>query len=104
MTTQHTPGPWLMVKIHSGHYRIRFRDPDTLATVATLDSGVLPAEQMKANAMLIAAAPALLDALIRIHEAMHSVPEYSQEFNGADGWIYMPQGIAQAAINLTKLS
>jgi hypothetical protein len=71
METKHTPGPWQTLPEEADKAYIRVRGTRLgsrykVANVVTLDyAGVHPreAEETRANARLIAAAPELLDAL-----------------------------------------
>lgn len=65
----HTPGPWLTQKEPDGEWSVWTRQPHTgtLATIHPEDmNGKYPAE---ANAILMACAPALLNALILTEES-----------------------------------
>lgn len=61
MTTQHTPGPWA-IRAHDLMQRIQTHDGHTVA-IPAMNDGV-SALASSANARLIAAAPALLEALL----------------------------------------
>ena len=63
-TAQHTPGPWYMDGYDLGHYEFAVYGGERNAYIARLeDDGGDTAEQVEANARLIAAAPDLLAAL-----------------------------------------
>ena len=78
METKHTPGPWVV-------------DPDSPTDISPADdlrlgiASICHADeaggrwefgrQSKANAKLIAAAPDLLEALIKLHESLESLNE-----------------------------
>ncbi len=59
---KHTPGPWFYDET-SGH---EIRNRDIFVAMALDDCPELPYEKAKANALLIAAAPDLLEALRKI--------------------------------------
>ena len=66
MSAKHTPGPWWVGGIDSDevHCRIFAKDTGCNVHVKLVDApsvgGLIPDEQLKANARLIAAAPELL--------------------------------------------
>ena len=72
MESKHTPGPWwLGVSEHGRHFRaVDAKGHGELATVVWLmdddDLYCAPSPECEANARLIAAAPDLLEALIKV--------------------------------------
>lgn len=64
MSAQHTPGPWRVGDAGATVFGPRTEAPSP-TTVATITKGV-PSDCQRANARLIAAAPALLSALREI--------------------------------------
>ncbi len=80
MKPKHTPGPWVMDP------QLHVQDAEGKALFYSQDSGYSNAENgrlqrwdrndedREANARLIAAAPELLEALIRLHEYMKDSP------------------------------
>ncbi len=63
MNTKHTPGPWKYIAWHGQHGVHDAMDNDVCETFG---------EDAEANARLIAAAPELLEALMRL-DAYHSL-------------------------------
>ena len=77
MSTQHTKGPWRVQRQNpsptTGEWMISGAKPGYLAEVRDCGSG-----DVQANARLIAAAPDLLEALLRVLRDVAS--------DGLDGW------------------
>ena len=82
MSAKHTPGQWWVGGIDSDevHCRIFAKEMGCNAHIKLVDApsvgGLIPDEQLKANARLIAAAPDLLEALKACDEAMSYMSEY----------------------------
>ena len=86
--TQHTPGPWYATTLtHDGEtyshvQSASINEDNYVARVDVMD------EQGEANAALIAAAPALLEALRQAHSALRTfspnVPEAEQGWTSFD--------------------
>lgn len=75
---KHTPGPW---EVCGQFVRTPFRhgEPDAAGLmVADVRFGIWPPEQHAANARLIAAAPALLEALTDL-VIYHDIPDECQD-------------------------
>ena len=71
--TGHTAGPWEATRITSGDFSIRGRKDGGLSKLAIVDAYRSNGE---ANARLIAAAPALLEACLAL---VGAPPEYGQD-------------------------
>lgn len=82
MITKHTPGRWWVSGEDNDevHCSIFVQDMDCNMHIALVKppcvGDTIPAEQLKANARLIAAAPDLLEALKACNEAMSYMSEY----------------------------
>lgn len=88
MSEKHTPTPWWVGGIDNDevHCRIFAKDMGCNVHIKLVDApsvgGLIPDDQLKANARLIAAAPDLLEALRNISdlydsdEGCRSLPEY----------------------------
>jgi hypothetical protein len=91
MSTQHTPGPWIVciqdddnsaytvfqeAQLQDG--RIATEDWDHCVATAGLDR-----PEHEANARLIAAAPDLLSALIEIRAYLSKCPPHAEDITGA---------------------
>jgi hypothetical protein len=82
MTTKHTPGPWRIARQNpsptTGEWMIAGSVLGYLAEVRDCGSG-----DVRANALLIAAAPDLLEALNRV---MSWIDNWSPEFTNDEEW------------------
>lgn len=88
MSAKHTPGRWWVSGADDDevHCRIFAQDMGQNVHISLVKpphvGGIIPAEQLKANARLIAAAPELLEALKELadlydtDEGCRSLPEY----------------------------
>lgn len=65
---RHTPGPWTVESAGFGQWGIRGAGPDYKSDIATVNIGTDPARD-HADVLLIAAAPDLLAALLRLVKA-----------------------------------
>ncbi len=70
----HTPGPWRIERYEDGSKAIAPSEGFVVCTMA-----VVPPERIEANARLIAAAPELLDACKKLHDALSSFMEGTDE-------------------------
>lgn len=86
MTTKHTPGPWAWLTGQDGRHSVA--QAGTLASIAEL-RGLAPEQELEANARLIAAAPALLEALQHIWQ-------YDRDGLGAIGEVLARRALAKA--------
>lgn len=102
MTSKHTPGPWSKGKCY-GHTRVEIVgdagnrmvasvvDTKSAYNRATDKNELVQCEEGEANARLIAAAPELLEALIRARRCIAWACEQRSEF-------HIEYGLADAAI------
>lgn len=75
MSTQHTPGPWLVYK---GEVCYRSdADDQSYGMFCPVDF------EQEANARLIAAAPDLLEALIEVRAYLSKCPPHAEDITGA---------------------
>ena len=113
MKTEFTPGPWEAdhctehrIKDDPGHWQIdgptpmglNNTMPYTVADTSNRNYCISP-EEDKANALLIAAAPDLLELLKQIQAAWLSIPENVQvpdELNSDYFWLMVKDAIAKA--------
>lgn len=63
MGLDHTPGPWTVETYAAGNFVIHYDEDNRICFMATPGEKGSDLEQIEANARLIAAAPALLDAM-----------------------------------------
>ena len=76
MTTKHTPGPWAVDGTNVG-IPLRCFNGEALQEFSTLGDSEVCTDEDEANALLIAAAPDLL-------ESLQSVLAFFREFDGPD--------------------
>lgn len=90
----HTPGPWLTQWEHGGDESILSRDGGMhmIATCHAEDGRVIPS---KANARLIAAAPELLEALIKLADAFDDLAGF-EDVGNRDASFQARKAIAKA--------
>jgi hypothetical protein len=84
---KHTPGPWKVETYHDSMFKI----------VRDLDAGMVPERRLEADARLIAAAPDLLEACIKLLK-WHQYARDNGAFTMAGGDIYIDPEIARKAI------
>lgn len=96
MSTKHTPGRWWVSGEDSDevHCSIFTKDVGQNVNISLVKppyvGGIIPAEQLKANARLIASAPDLLDAL-------QAFPGFTDDATAGDAWLEkMRAAIAKA--------
>ena len=84
--TKHTPGEWAKDYTLSGQLIIKGASPYTgkpfarkVATISDHSKSAYGQKETEANALLIAAAPALCDALSRTLEALETAHEYASK-------------------------
>lgn len=85
---KHTPGPWHRNIKPGTKYPTVFAGRNTHVARAVVDG--LPPEQVEANVDLIAAAPALLDALIEMVDAvqfMSGSADFGEDGLAHEGWL-----------------
>lgn len=89
MSTQHTPGPWMLAD--HGYTKIVSKPGDGYITrdVCRMDASTSAAFEQHANARLIAAAPDLLAALIRCEQMVSTDA-------GSPDWNWVRAAIAKA--------
>lgn len=66
MHTKHTPGPWSINDHHGKRYIEPTFEDSAIATIHKIGSGPRLAQEYEANGKLIAGAPALLAAAIKV--------------------------------------
>jgi hypothetical protein len=107
---KHTPGPWtvedplgpeiLNIVARAGR---RVRDWKIVAQIsASLEDAEIPFFEAKANANLIAAAPELLLAAVRIHDWLMAKIDADQAAGRPLGLDHIPDGIADLAEAIAK--
>lgn len=86
MNAKHTPGPWVALYRNAAYWDVyKPREPDSqhpieqyrVATV--LSNGYKSLDEHSANARLIAAAPDLLDVLLRANDAIEALDGTTRE-------------------------
>lgn len=72
METKHTPGPWYVQDDHGRRYIETEGNDDTIAEIHRRRNkgSVYSCAEAGANARLIAAAPKMLAALIKLHDSL----------------------------------
>jgi hypothetical protein len=92
MIKKHTPGPWQLNKtktgVNAGSIRIRQQSPPMAASCAVQQRHQ---EELLANALIIKAAPDLVDALIRTLRYVRKIPAYDDSHG-------VPKAVAICAI------
>jgi hypothetical protein len=81
MTTKHTPGPWTcgLRPMQDGVFIVEALGEQVDTLVATAHSNIRTNQEATANARLIAAAPDLLAALIRVLEYNRDLRNWDSE-------------------------
>lgn len=78
-----TPGPWAADKADMfGDHNVVRGNSDDLSAIAAVVSNMRPANEVFANARLIAASPTLLEALIQAAEEIEDLRKYANNHGG----------------------
>lgn len=108
MGQEHTPGPWAAEPADMfGDHNIVRGDSDEALAVAAVVSNMRPADQVEANARLIAAAPDLLEALRSLVGNAGALAAFAYEIRqiaGNTNWQCLMDSIDKADAALRKAS